>query len=160
MGKSIQQQVEDIRKKINEVSMKVNQAFEPIIPIDKAVSRLGNYVDTMIEDGELKFDDFVQKGRIHDLGWPDDLRGVLDLIAWINPEEFRNRLIDKLKAFYEQPGLIIDTPELRAAREQQKDDLFKLEVEEERLILVSEAAGTPILRRPDVNPRALVEATP
>lgn len=87
-------------------------------------------------------------------------RGVERLLAWIDPEAMRKRLVAFVDEQYAKldPSAALSAEERAATHSQAAADLFAAEVEEERLIVAAEASGIHINRRGDANPAAILAA--
>lgn len=149
-------EVEKLRKKIDVLKQKIEDAQEMRAPVETAYQRADQFVDSLAEEGVISGGIFDGKGWAYpNLETP---RKVLELIAWVDPEKVKQRLRSAIDDHYREYTGNIDTPEAHASIKADKEALFKLEIDEERLIQAAEAEGMPMNRRRDANPRAVLAA--
>ncbi len=86
---------------------------------------------------------------------PENLAGAW--LATLVPDRLRDHFMDEIAAFYDDRD---DLPEAERGAEIARLDAETLAAElvEEKLIRMSEAAGIPVLRRGDADPRAALAA--
>ena len=130
------------------------------LPAASAKEAARRAVEAMAERGRPYVDALLEGGAID---WPDAPRGedplpaMRDLVAWLN----RNALIDALDREIDEvagdQSEALEPAEKRETLLRINDEILRCEREEEALIVEAEAAGTPIQRRLDASPLALLE---
>lgn len=83
---------------------------------------------------------------------------VFDVMCWNAPEQMRDRLVSQFDAVYADGDEGMDPAKRAAELKKVRAQLFKVEVDEERLIMQAEQAGFRIPRRGDADPAAIFEA--
>lgn len=149
-------EVARIRSEIRVLQEKIEASEAMLVPMQAAIARASEMVDSWAEsgavDGRIFAETKFSPPRL------DEVRDVLKFVAWIDPAAVKDRLHRTIEDYYAAYQGSLDTPETRAQIQADRDALFKLEVQEEKLIVASEDDGEPIQRRADADPRAVLSA--
>lgn len=152
-------QIDELRARIDEIKQTISARCSSLVPFDCAQERVDRFVEAMVERGRPEVGGFAtREGRP---AWitPSTFSGLLDFIAWVDPEAMKHRIMAEIEPLYEEeaalPTASVDK-EVARAREQ----LFELECQEERLIQAAAEEGIHVGRRIDVDPRALLSTSP
>lgn len=136
----------------------------------EALARMRRWVDeVMAPGGEISVDAFISSYEPQSASERIALRrtadgpseligraGIDSTICWLFGNMVKERLAAAIDAYYaERATEGVKTTERDSQLEEMNERLLKLEIEEERLICSGEEAGIFILRRADVDPRAL-----
>lgn len=145
-----------LRDRIDVLKRKIECASEMIVPLEKAHRRAQELVDDLAEAGAIS-------GRVFsdaDYTRPrfDDSTDVLRLLAWVAPDLIKDRLKQTIDDFYGEFDGSFDSPDTHRSIAKDREALFLLEVEEEKLIMASHAEGIALARRADADPRAVLAA--
>lgn len=145
-----------LRDQIYVLKQKIEFALEMVVPAEKAHRRAEEMIDDLAEAGAIM-------GRVFsdsDYTRPrlEDSRDVLRFLAWIAPDLMKDRLKQTINDFYCQYDGVTDSTDTRKSIAADRESLFRLEVEEEKLILASLAEGIPLARRADADPSAVLAA--
>ncbi|WP_202842131.1 hypothetical protein [Luteimonas saliphila] len=157
MAADHQKKVAKLRDQIAELKQRLSDNATPPRPLGEAIRLAEEYVDSRAEDFRLDTTDLMYSGGLFRLPI-HDARDLLEFMAWMDPEAMKKRFRDTLEAQYAEREGPVDTVDLRKQVEEWKRALFNLEVEEERTVLASEEAGSPVRRRNDADPEAVIAA--
>lgn len=150
-----------VRERIAETQAQITELENAPLPVSDAresarrtVERMAAKVaETGIGRSFFAADGFAEdpiRGIVGAFGQQPDALGPL--LAWLYPDALLaalGREIDAAAAGMTSGPPLAKRPPLRKKLEK---DLYQLGVEEERLIVAAEAAGTVVYRRPDVDP--------
>jgi len=159
--------VEKVRAQIREIKAEREKLEDAPPAKSEALARMRRWVDeVMAPTGEVSIQPFVstcdpETARI--MGWafggPSQLvgrTGIDSTLCWLFGNLVKERLAAAINDYYASKATEgIASKERETKLEQLSARLLELETEEERLICSGEEAGIVILRRADVDPRAL-----
>ncbi|SEO92429.1 hypothetical protein [Aquisalimonas asiatica] len=159
----LHQEVEGIRSQIRDLSEKKDQVLNAPLPRKEVESR----IDAWLEENASEFylpERATQFASSDGRGDPPlsiltKSNGNLDMgpaLAALFREEIREKLIQAaVNAPGYEPGLPLDQ---RGEKAEKIDrEILDLEISEERIITSAEEAGITIPRRPDADPRTVLE---
>jgi len=148
--------VDKVRNRIVELKAKIKAAQKMQSTKAVAYERADSFVDDLAEAGGIDGGSFTDSEYSRPIFRDSD--DVIRFLAWIGRDQIKEKLrlaIDDNYAGYDGS---LDIAETHIAIAADAEALFDLEVEEERLIMATEAEGQPIRRRTDADPRAVLAA--
>lgn len=153
-------QIDELRIRIEEIKQTISARCSSLVPFDYAQERVDRFVETMAERGAPELAGFESREGVQTWIPPVTVGGLLDFIAWLDPEAMKKRMKDEIKPLYEEE--VADQPPADIAKDvaHAREKLFELECEEERLIQAAAEEGIHISRRIDADPRALLSTSP
>ena len=145
-----------LRDRIDVLKRKIEFASEMTAPVEKAHRRAEEMIDDLAEAGAIT-------GRVFadaDYTRPrlDDALDVVRFLAWVAPDLMKDRLKQTIDDFYREYDGATDSPAAHKSIAADREALFLLEVEEEKIIMASLAEGISLARRAEADPRAVLAA--
>ncbi len=169
-----QADIDAIRTKIAAVQEKIEVSLVDRLTRAEAADRISQWVDDQAASVDVGgiVDEFCRRGR------PNDRWGhftaiveegghsftgqfgaaeIAPYICWMGPEAVKAKLIAALDEHADNICCPDDKAHARKDHAALKDELLKLEREEERVISEAEIAGFNVSRRPDARPEIILE---
>lgn len=154
MSAKIQSEVLQLRQKITDLKSRLVELDDGRIPRELAEIQVDQLIAESAKRGRLSVNYIADGQRMP----YTDGRSTFDLLCWLNPDQVRARFLAELDGIYADGKAGIEPAERAGLEQKCREDLFKLEVAEERAILKAEEGGTNIKRRGDADPAAVLEA--
>lgn len=151
------EEIEDIRARVTESKVVLAELAAMPVPQAEAEAALDAALARLSERGAEAFTiTSLTRPRLRPDFAPElSHSDVVALLIGLNAQAVRKVVGAKLKAFY--AGRTVLAPEDRDTRAAKaKAELLKLELAEEAAIRRAEAAGLPVDRRADADPRAVL----
>lgn len=154
-------EIERIRESITALKEARDRMEDLPVPLDEALARLdkalGSFDRHRPEVGYL----FAAErgptlGEIIGQGDHVDPDRRANVLLWSMADAFKQRLVDETRRYAADMGESIPSAKRRDELKRIDGELLALEREEEALIERSEQTGAGILRRPDADPRAVL----
>lgn len=151
------EEIEDIRARVTESKVVLAELAAMPVPQAEAEAALDAALARLSERGAeaLTITSLTRPRLRPDFAPELSHSDVVALLIGLHSQAIRKIIGGKLKTFY--AGRTVLAPEDRAARAAQvSKDLLALELAEEAAIRRAEAAGLPVDRRADADPRAVL----
>ena len=159
--------IDEIRSRISGLKDSRVQVEQSSISKAEAMDRLDAWLADLREQGRVSTHCLMSRERsmptiIHDANVSElrrtvDMRGTSATLVFLFHDAVRKTLAAELEALYaDEPEAIASSTYGQRLSDLDRD-LLALEMEEERLVRYAENAGVVIHRRPDADPRVLLE---
>lgn len=149
-------EVEELREKIDTLKARREEVADAPIPLSEALSKLDQALDGLAARFSPDIG-LLGKNASHQdfaIGHGTGDRPT-EMLVWLFRDQIRQRIAEEMTAHAPKGAL---AAKQRADRLAEIDrDLLAAEREEEALIVELEAGGFEIVRRPDADPRAVLE---
>lgn len=148
----------DLRAKIERLQIEISGVEEAPVDLAQAYARADAWVEKQTERCPIDAMEFLYTRQRFGLLYHQH-EDVAALALWLDPQAAKKRLRDAIDQCYAARGSEGLSDEQRRIRlNKAKDELYELELAEERLIREAEAQGIELPRRSGADPRALMFA--
>jgi hypothetical protein len=160
-GKIGEKGVDYCRDEVHRMTEARKHVARAVLPLDALLAQVDAHVEALAKRGapSIAMDRDQISFRHSFEGFGSSPGNIVAVLAWLHPEEMRQRLRDDAMAIREEKErhLPVMTPEARKAKLRELDArILALEHEEEALIVEAAECGQSIERRENASPAALL----
>lgn len=149
-----------IRSQLEAAQTELDQIPDRLLPHNEAIGRAEKWVDAQAEafNGDYKATAFSVTDNASGINAllslkPNPIDGAIDtapLIAWLLPDQLKQRLAEAIEARPE-PANALAQSDRGPMAEKLRNEIARLEIEEELMIRALEDSGELVGRRPDAD---------